>query len=255
MMSNDVTVCYWTYHVCCFETNCPRLFSPQYRHGPFWRLNLGGRVAFLSVLLLIVFAGTSDAVRINLGCCRRLKFRVLTSHTDTRTHTRTYVSIILVCDHIIGVSVPVGVHLDAKSMYHKCWPAYRLKYSVRRKASTGSLSSVRNELLSSDHWIKLWFKLWTLSRFVILPLTINETLKRLSSLPILMQESFWWWRCSISWVSLRLLGSRSLSRPLFDWKILFAELAGTSYHRIKRRQNRFNWTRGDQTNYVYRFTE
>ena len=27
-------------------------------------------------------------------------------------------------------------------------------------------------------------------------LTINETLKWLSSLPILMQESFWWWQCS-----------------------------------------------------------
>ena len=27
---------------------------------------------------------------------------------------------------------------------------------------------------------------------VTLSLTINETLKRLSSLPILMQESFWW---------------------------------------------------------------
>ena len=31
---------------------------------------------------------------------------------------------------------------------------------------------------------------------VTLPLTINETLKWLSSLPILMQESFWWWQCS-----------------------------------------------------------
>ena len=27
---------------------------------------------------------------------------------------------------------------------------------------------------------------------VTLSLTVNETLKRLSSLPILMQESFWW---------------------------------------------------------------
>ena len=27
-------------------------------------------------------------------------------------------------------------------------------------------------------------------------LTINEILKWLSSLPILMQESFWWWQCS-----------------------------------------------------------
>ena len=31
---------------------------------------------------------------------------------------------------------------------------------------------------------------------VSLPLTINETLKWLSSLPILMQESFRWWQCS-----------------------------------------------------------
>ena len=29
-----------------------------------------------------------------------------------------------------------------------------------------------------------------------LSLTINQTLKWLSSLPILMQESFWWWQCS-----------------------------------------------------------
>ena len=31
-----------------------------------------------------------------------------------------------------------------------------------------------------------------------LSLTINETLKWLSSLPILMQKSFWWWQCSTS---------------------------------------------------------
>ena len=29
-----------------------------------------------------------------------------------------------------------------------------------------------------------------------LSLTINETLKWLSSLPTLMQKSFWWWQCS-----------------------------------------------------------
>ena len=34
------------------------------------------------------------------------------------------------------------------------------------------------------------------SLVVTLSLTINETLKWLSSLPILMQESFWWWQCS-----------------------------------------------------------
>ena len=34
------------------------------------------------------------------------------------------------------------------------------------------------------------------SLVVTLSLTINDTLKWLSSLPILMQESFWWWQCS-----------------------------------------------------------
>ena len=33
---------------------------------------------------------------------------------------------------------------------------------------------------------------------VTLSLTINETIKWLSSLPILMQESFWWWQWAIS---------------------------------------------------------
>ena len=33
-----------------------------------------------------------------------------------------------------------------------------------------------------------------------LSLTINETLKRFSSLPILMQESFWWWQCSYRYI-------------------------------------------------------
>ena len=33
-------------------------------------------------------------------------------------------------------------------------------------------------------------------RLVILSLTIKETLKWFSSLPILTQESFWWWQCS-----------------------------------------------------------
>ena len=35
---------------------------------------------------------------------------------------------------------------------------------------------------------------------VTLPLAINETLKWLSSLPILMQESFRWWQCSDTYI-------------------------------------------------------
>ena len=36
---------------------------------------------------------------------------------------------------------------------------------------------------------------------VTLSLTIHESLKRLSSLPILMQESFWWWQCSDRYIT------------------------------------------------------
>ena len=35
---------------------------------------------------------------------------------------------------------------------------------------------------------------------VTLSLTINETLKWLSLLPILMLESFWWWQCSDTYI-------------------------------------------------------
>ena len=44
--------------------------------------------------------------------------------------------------------------------------------------------------------------LWTV--FDILPLTINDALQWLSSLPILMQESFWWCQCSVRYYSLPL---------------------------------------------------
>ena len=36
---------------------------------------------------------------------------------------------------------------------------------------------------------------------VTLSLTINETLKWLSSLPIVMHESFWWWGCSDRYIN------------------------------------------------------
>ena len=40
-------------------------------------------------------------------------------------------------------------------------------------------------------------KLWSVDTVLWLrPSRINETLRQLSSLPILVQESFWWWQCS-----------------------------------------------------------
>ena len=47
--------------------------------------------------------------------------------------------------------------------------------------------------------------LWTLSKLWHCPSLPTETLIWLSSLPILMQKSFWWWQCSdryIYWISL-----------------------------------------------------
>ena len=54
-------------------------------------------------------------------------------------------------------------------------------------------TSVRYRFGSPFSSKRLWFVdtvLW------LCPSLPTETLKRLSSLPILMQESFWWWQCS-----------------------------------------------------------
>ena len=48
-----------------------------------------------------------------------------------------------------------------------------------------------------------------------LSLTINETLKWLSSLPILMQESYWWWQCCDRYIL-----SFSLSPPPYPLPLL-----------------------------------
>jgi len=47
-------------------------------------------------------------------------------------------------------------------------------------------------------WLSLLFKEVVICRHCLLTLslTINETLKWLLPLPILMKESFWWWQCS-----------------------------------------------------------
>ena len=45
-------------------------------------------------------------------------------------------------------------------------------------------------------------KLWSVDTILWLSVTINETLKWLSPLPILMQESFWWWQCSHTRISI-----------------------------------------------------
>ena len=58
----------------------------------------------------------------------------------------------------------------------------------------------QTDLGSNPLWLSFLFKicdLWTLfCRLWLGPSQINKTLKWLSSLPILMQESFWWWQCS-----------------------------------------------------------
>ena len=63
------------------------------------------------------------------------------------------------------------------------------------------------------------------------PSQINETLKWISSLPIFMQESFWWWQCSSSSIYiyiymgsssvLVLIGSHSLCNSFVVNQFLF----------------------------------
>ena len=78
-----------------------------------------------------------------------------------------------------GVSILRSTHLHLQTLS-------RFGLAVRRWA--GKQSDLGSNLLQLSFLFKSC-GLWTLS--CDLSLTINETLKRLSSLPILMQESFW----------------------------------------------------------------
>ena len=71
--------------------------------------------------------------------------------------------------------------------------------AVRLYRLVSGRTSVRHRFGSPFTSKKLWFVdavLW------LCPSLPTETLKWLSSLPILMQESFWWWQCSDSIISL-----------------------------------------------------
>ena len=71
--------------------------------------------------------------------------------------------------------------------FHACW----LDLVVRCQAGKqGNLGSIPLRLSSLQKVVVCGCCLVTLS------LTINETLKWLSLLPTLLQESFWWWQCN-----------------------------------------------------------
>ena len=73
----------------------------------------------------------------------------------------------------------------------------RFGLAVRRYRLVSGRTSVRYRFGSPFSSKRLWFVdavLW------LCPSLPTETLKWLSSLPILMQQSFWWWQCSDRYV-------------------------------------------------------
>ena len=67
-------------------------------------------------------------------------------------------------------------------------------YTCKLYVLTGMLAQHTRGNLCVQLYIQKGCGLWTLS--CDCPSFPTETLKWLSSLPILMQESFWWWQCS-----------------------------------------------------------
>ena len=95
---------------------------------------------------------------------------------------------ILTVDRQLGALHPVSTKLPRHSQNHcsfRVWAGVRL---VSRGTSVwicfSSPFSFTSKVVVCGHCL------------VMLSLTINETLKWLSLLPVLMQESFWWWQCS-----------------------------------------------------------
>ena len=74
------------------------------------------------------------------------------------------------------------------------------KASKRQRAGLAEQYGIRLVSRGTSVWNWIHFE----HCLVTLSLTINETLKWLSSLPISMQESFWWWQCSDRYNSLTL---------------------------------------------------
>ena len=67
---------------------------------------------------------------------------------------------------------------------------------------------------------------------VTLSLTINETLKWLSvSLPILMQESFWWWQCGDRYIDLSPSSPTSIT-SFSPSLISFLVSVGVKHHHV-----------------------
>ena len=75
------------------------------------------------------------------------------------------------------------------------------------------------------------------SLVVTLSLTIDETLKWLSSLPILMQESFWWWQCS-DWYILSLFPHLHTPSPFSPSLISLIVSVEVKHHVYQRASTR-----------------
>ena len=81
---------------------------------------------------------------------------------------------------------PTSEDMKLYIIIHECVSRFGLV--VRRWAGK------QRNLGSNPPWLSFLFESWHC--LLTMSFTINGTLKWLSSLPILMQESFWWWQCS-----------------------------------------------------------
>ena len=92
--------------------------------------------------------------------------------------------------HAISTSTR-GINVAALRTLSVSWFGLTVRHSINNQRELGSKPlrlSFSSKVIVCGHCL------------VILSLTINKTLKWLSSVPILMQESFWWYKCSDRYV-------------------------------------------------------
>ena len=196
----------------------PSFFSHLYTH------------AWLAVLPLLYACMTS---------CFTLSTYACVTHCFIYLYMHPWLAVSLICIYAYMTScfTPLYMHRPI----HSPTPFPLLSRGITSSGQQEGLWADLKQkgLVSIPLQLSIFFKKVVVcghSLVVTLSLTTNETLKWLSSLPIFMQESFWWWQCSDRYILSLLLHTPSPFSPSLISLMVSVEVKHHLYQRASIRK-------------------